>query len=74
MQQGPDKILSLLKAASEARDKALQAGKEHTGLDKEVDKTWIGFVERFAEHLEEHRTETTSDRQRVPTPAVWTLQ
>lgn len=65
VQQGSDKILSLLKAASEAKDKALQAREEHTELDEEADKTRTGFVERFVKHLEEHKTETMSDRQRV---------
>ena len=65
VQKASDKMLSLAKAAIEAKDKALQASKRQVELSNEADKIRAHFAERFAKHVEEHRTEAMSDRQRV---------
>lgn len=65
VQQGSDKILSLSKAAAEAKDKASPASREQIVSGDEAD--WFGVgkgrvVKRFAKHLEKHGNEIASTR------------
>jgi len=65
VQQGSDKLFSLAKAATEAKDKILQARQEQIDLGNEADRNRRGLMEWFGKLLEELRKEAMSDRQRV---------
>ncbi|KAF3052708.1 hypothetical protein E8E11_008419 [Didymella keratinophila] len=47
VQQGFDKLLSLAKVATEAKDKTLQARQEQIDLGNEADRNRREFMERF---------------------------